>query len=751
MKFDKRYVGLLVVWTALGTLSGTAWAQHARWVSYGPAGGYIIALAVDPQKPDIIYVGSGSGAFKSIDGGERWHAPHPDSAPDAAGVDPLVIDPSNSNTIYGASHNSGSLLKSSDGGLNWTTMSIQPPGSSHEIHWGWWTVALDPRNSSIVYAGHVNRDTELTSAGLFKSRDGGATWQKTNLNSPQIFSLLIDPQDPNVLYVGGAGEVHQSSDGGESWKANAVSIGEVNALVIDPRVPTTLYAGTSSGVLKSSDRGASWVVALEMRTPGPGVSTLLVDPQNPSTVYAGTWQGFYKSTDGGTSWRILGPGLTATILRLALDPRTPNILYAATNRGFFKSTDGGATWRSSNTGLTAMELSGLAVHEQASVFAFNFDRLFKSTDGAQTWNEVSSRLLRMIFLAVHPGNSGTLYAGALASRSFELLKSEDGGVNWTSIQAGLPSSSSVTGLTIDPQNPNTLYARTEVSGSPDGTPTLFKSTDGGAGWVSVGGDSLPTITIGVLAIAPQNPNILYAQLQPYKIGPALFKSSDGGNTWNRIASPRSAWHVAVDPKNSNVVYAGGQELSKSSDGGMSWNPINEGILNDPPYLYKSVTALVIDHQNPAIVYAGTSQGLYRSTNAGASWSLVGSGMPHRMFVSGLAIDSQNSGKVYVATSGGGVFSTFASPVLTLDRALYCVGDSWRVKVTNAAPGSTVHLSGNSNGQNWDVLNWHLADINGDYEEGGTMSPDTLGNHTLRVSVDGLNSNMVSFRVSNCQP
>jgi photosystem II stability/assembly factor-like uncharacterized protein len=251
-----------------------------------------------------------------------------------------------------------------------------------------------------------------------------------------------------------------------------------------------------------------------------------------------------------------------------------------------------------------------------------------------------------------------------------------------------------------------------------------------------------------LAVDPQNPNILYAQVAPYPNGPALFKSVDGGKSWSSFPTPAPGLYFAIDPQNSDTIYAGGPGVLKSTNGGMSWSTVMDGVIAG---YWAPVKALLIDPQNPATVYAGTSQGLYRSTDGGISWSTVGANMPRRLSISGLAIDPQDSSKIYAATSGGGVFATFASPVLTLDRAVYCVGDSWKLNVSNAAPALTVRLIETSNGQAWEVFQWQMTDVDGDNEQVGTLSQDTQGNHTLRVEAGGMTSNAVSFVVSNCAP
>ena len=332
------------------------------------------------------------------------------------------------------------------------------------------------------------------------------------------------------------------------------------------------------------------------------------------------------------------------------------------------------------------------------------------------WTELASfQDSRLTFFAVNPQNGSVMYAGLSPNRAEgrdQLVKSIDGGITWSSASMGLPTVLGLNGLTIDPQNPDILYARmgrefaaVDVS--------LFKSMDGGANWRPIGSGTLPRSSIKVLAVDPQSPNILYAQSSSFTA--ALYKSTDGGETWSSIQTPGVAWNFTVDPQNSGTVYVGGPSGGfKTTDGGITWSPIPLSRIN----------AFLIDPQNTITVYAGTSHGLYRSRDGGATWNEVIAGLPMALNISSLAIDLKNSSKIYAATMGGGVFATFTSPALTLDRAVYCVGDSWILKVSKAAPTATIRLIGTSNGHAWELIQWQMTDVNGGYQEGGTLSQDT---------------------------
>jgi hypothetical protein len=198
---SKFSTSLLLVWLAL-VLSLTqpvpVSAGFNAWTSIGPEGGWIYALAVDPNTPTTLYAGTyGGGVFKSTDGGATWSAV-----------------------------NTGLSNKSV------------------------WALAIDPTAPNTLYAG--------TYGGVFKSTDGGASWSANGLTGNGVFALAIDPNTPTTLYAGTNGGVFKSTNSGATWSATGTGPTNVRALVIDPTTPTTLYAGTNGGVFKSADGGVNW-------------------------------------------------------------------------------------------------------------------------------------------------------------------------------------------------------------------------------------------------------------------------------------------------------------------------------------------------------------------------------------------------------------------------------------------------------------------------------------------------------------
>jgi hypothetical protein len=205
------------------------------------------------------------------------------------------------------------------------------------------SIAVDPTNANIIYAGSLYNFSEGTPGRLFKSLDGGRSWDTliTSYGS-QFMQIVIDPKNHNVIHVASWGLI-KSSDGGATWQdeTNGIQVTwetHVGALAIDPANSNILYAGTagpSAGRLyKTTDAGASWK-AFEGDSLGDGILSIALDPQNSSVVYICTeFNGMLaKSTDKGIHWQWLdfaGNGLFETI---AIDPGNPKRILAGSAAG----------------------------------------------------------------------------------------------------------------------------------------------------------------------------------------------------------------------------------------------------------------------------------------------------------------------------------------------------------------------------------------------------------------------------------
>jgi hypothetical protein len=349
-----------------------------------------------------------------------------------------------------------------------------------------------PQVNSLQGPSGVNR-------GIFRSINKGASWSLSNsgLSTSHILSFAINPITTAIMYAGTIGGVYKTSNGGATWAFTAPTSGSVRAVTIDPTNTSTVYAGTNHGVYKTTNSGGSWTAinnGIFFTNRGANypvaVRTIAIDPTNPAIVYAGSGFGLFKTTNGGANWTNAGgagTGISSSESSWAVvyDPLTPSTIYlGAVGGGVFKSTNSGATWTAVNTGLAAggpRNVRSLAIvsNSPATLYVGTLSGVFKTTNGGTSWTAVNGLLLpytdnvsRMAetinAIVIDPITPTTLYAGASnlapASGAFPLtsiLKSTDGGANWTAITNGFSSlNNGVLALAINVGDPSLLYAGT---------------------------------------------------------------------------------------------------------------------------------------------------------------------------------------------------------------------------------------------------------------------------------------------------
>jgi photosystem II stability/assembly factor-like uncharacterized protein/surface antigen len=607
--FEQNKHGGGVFVTTNGSLT---WSLSSNGLPDDP----VQALAVDPRNPQIVYAGTfARGVFKTVDGGHSWTATN--SGLTSLSVMMLAVDSANSNTVYVGMN--GGLFRSTTGGQSWASVG-SVFGSLAVL-----SVAFDPTNSSTVYVGTTPIDG--STAGFFKSTDGGLTWFLTNAGltlppvgaAPSVTAIAVDPTNTAVLYVGGSQDIFKSVNGGQSWallNSLLVSGKTVTAIALDPRNPTSLYAATRfSGILKSADGGASWV-SMNAGLTDIGIQALTISPMASNNLLVATGSdGVFKSVDGGQSWSSANTGLTArAVAAFAIDPSNPNVLYAASEAALFKSSDAGSTWNTLDSGIAPGQKNPL-------VFGF-------------------------LALVVGPTDSDTLYAGGGIPNG--VLKSINAGQSW--LPANEPFLNQVTGLVVDPALPSNVYAGTISNG-------VLKSADGGQSWITTPLAFIPPgRTVTSVVLDPVNASIIYAGATGP--GGGLFKSIDGALSWTSILNASISSVAAASTASNTTLYAGttSGDIYKSTDAGQTWSLVETGIT-DAVGTAVTVQTIAIDPAAPATIYAGTfGAGVFRSTDGGQTWLTTNGGLPN-LRVLRVVVDPSNSSTIYAATFGAGVFKT----------------------------------------------------------------------------------------------
>ncbi len=394
---------------------GLSWEQVASAADFRLAKVY--ALAVSPTSPATVYAGtSGSSAqgalYVSRDGGATWDRTASDLSPS---VSSLAVDPFDATSVLAGvspvdSHLGVGILKTADSGREWFEVENGIGGLSVL------SLAVSPSAPRVVFAA--------ANAGIFRSTDAGATWERFSaggLDFGGVATVSLDPTTSDSVYVINSGAIFKSANGGGWTQLNRDF--SASAIVIDPAVTSTLYAGARDlggtlgpGVYRSSDGGQTW----EKRSAGlplSSINTFAVSPSSSSTIYAAAQlNGLYRSTDAGLTWTSAGAGVPRNINALAIDPGSPSIIYAGADTGLFRSADGGATWSGASPAGLQNIVSAVSIDpgNPLTVYAATCTGVFRSTDRGLTWGPIGGGPC-VQSLAIDPASDTTLYAGTLSS------------------------------------------------------------------------------------------------------------------------------------------------------------------------------------------------------------------------------------------------------------------------------------------------------------------------------------------------
>jgi photosystem II stability/assembly factor-like uncharacterized protein len=494
--------------------------RGVTWSLVHPFGSFKVAISANGS---VVYSVSTSGPIRSSDGGVTFGSAG-SGFPAATSVAALVIDPQNADTVYAALQSNAGVYKSTDGAAHWTAANSGLTASAY------YSLAIDPSNSSVLYAGPGP-------GRIFKTTDGGASWTElTNgLGTSFYQSIAISTAPPTIIAVSNSG-YYKSTDAGSSWTGpSQPSAG--TSVAVDPRNASNILMGAFFNLYRSG--GSTFALSASGLT-AAYTQSIAVDPRNESIVYTSGAAGIFKSTDHGESWTSLLTGLNQAV---TVDPFNSQTLYATTSGGLRRSLNGGGVWEDFNTGLPTTSAGILPDPLTPGTFYVVAGAPYKKV-GTGAWTIKNSGLPAGTFpsfVAVDPNNASVLYAGG----SFGVYKSTNAGDSWTSASSGL-SASGAAGISIDRFDSNHLLAWVNSSG--------FESTNGGASWTPF------STTAGrqaiLLAFDPSTPGRVYNSSFD-----AVERSNDGGKTWFSVSTGlgRSHGNVFVITPTGNSLFAGGTD------------------------------------------------------------------------------------------------------------------------------------------------------------------------------------------------
>lgn len=659
----------------------------------GPAftSGRISDFAVNPDNPFEYYIATSSGGvWKTINAGTTYDPIFDGEGSYSIGC--ITLDPNNSNVVWvgtGENNNQRSvaygdgIYKSINGGASWTHMGLK-----NSEHIG--KIIVHPENSDIVWVAAIGPLWNTGGdRGLYKTTDGGKTWNLTLEIDKYtgVTDLVIDPSNPDVLYAaamqrarhvftylgGGPGSgIYKSIDGGESWNEvnnglPSVDLGRIG-LTIPPSNPNIIYATVEaaqgkSGFFKSTNHGASWEKQSGYVTSGNYYQEIIADPVDENTIYAmDTWM--HVSRDGGKTFKVAGEDTKHVDNHcIWVNPQNNNHWLVGCDGGIYETFDAAKTW-DFKANLPVTQFYKVAVDNDKPFYNIYGGTQDNFSIGGPSRTNTDHGIVNSDWFITHggdgfesqvdPENPNIVYAqsqyGVLVR--FDKMSGEEVGIqpkerkdengyrwNW---DAPLQVSNHKSG--------RLYFAANKV----------FRSDDYGNSWEVISDDLTKQVNRnelkimdkvwGIDAVAKNRSTSPYGTIVAFSESPInkdllvvgtddglIQITEDGGNNWKKIenipGAPTQSYinSVYCSQHDENTIYAAVNHhkygdfkpyLFKSTNKGVSWNKISNNLPERG-----SVYAIEEDHENANLIFCGTEFGVFFSPNGGSHWLQMKNGLP----------------------------------------------------------------------------------------------------------------------------
>jgi hypothetical protein len=522
--------------------------------------------------------------------------------------------------------------------------------------------------------------------------------QWTQANGPyggKIFSIAISG---NNVFAGTNGGVFLSTNNGISWNQTSnglpTSAGNVNALAINGN---NVYAGIGgSGIYLSTNNGSSWT-GINNGLPST-VYTIALQGNN---IFAGIFgNGIYLSTDNGSSWSEVNNGLTNKyVTSLAIKG---NNVFAASGlgngeSGVFLSTDSGSNWSKMNNGLTDTLVSVITISDD-NVFAGTASGTFRSTNNGSDWSIVKNGLPSNTFVRSLNVDNDKIFAG---TDKDGVYISTDDGLTWTSANNGLPLSNILT-LAI---NGNTVMAGTNGEG-------VYLTTDSGTNWNA---SSIGIINTSIDAMLLHG-NYLFSAAG----NEGIYLSSNDGSSWSHLNNGITGTYIYSLASGGNNLFAGTRMsgIIMSTDNGAGWSSANNGLSLWNAENFISLCAM---GEN---VITGTYEGhVYLSSNSNINWKCIGEFGSARSINAITVIGNDIFAAIGQGNGSGGVWRTtdLGANWTEINTGLFSLNDVWDIttsgnnllaRVTGNNPGEAGIFISTDNGNNWNQVKINGAALTG---------------------------------------
>jgi photosystem II stability/assembly factor-like uncharacterized protein len=663
------------------------------WRLIGPfRGGRAVAVAGIPGDGTTFYFGAvDGGVWKTTNAGTTWK-PIFDSQP-VASIGALAVAPSNPSVLYAGTGEtdirsdlaSGTgVYKSPDGGATWKYVGLKDTRQIARI-------LVDPANPEIVYVGALGHAYGPNpERGVYKSIDGGATWQHVLDKGPElgVADLAIAAARPNILFaslwnahrppwstypplLGDGSGLYRSTDAGQTWQpctGHGLPDGKWGrvgvAVSSDGRRVYALIEAARPGLYASSDGGAHWSLASSddrLTSRAWYFNRITVDPSDPNTLYVPN-VALMGSTDGGKTFTVVrgAPG-GDDYHEIWVDPRNSSRLLLATDQGTSISLDKGKTWTTWYNQPTAQMYHVTTDNKfPYTVYGAQQDSggaaVLSRTDHGQItprdWFPASGS--ESGYFAVDPKDQDIVFV----SGSYGTVQRWDKRVSFSQDVSPWPVPVFGTDINTrkyrDPWTPPLVFSPVDKTSLYLGTQYLLRTSDGGLHWKRIS----PDLTGGTTSVqssavaAAGNPSAGNAVGTP----PAPTLQNAIALGYGTLAT------VAPSYLDKNVIWTGSDTgvISVTRDGGTSWKDITPAATKLPSMLWTRISLIEPSHFNPAVAYAAVNRHrvddrtpyLFKTSDYGKTWQPITAGLADPAFVIAVREDPQQKGLLYAGTEFG---------------------------------------------------------------------------------------------------
>ncbi|MCE2956368.1 MAG: WD40/YVTN/BNR-like repeat-containing protein [Bacteroidota bacterium] len=680
-------LSLIFLTAALHTISQSidkSLYQELEYRCIGPfrAGRTVGAVGI-PSQPNVFLMGvNNGGVWKTTDFGRTWK-PIFDSAPTGS-VGDVAVSLSNPNIIYVGTGEGlhrpdlavgDGMFKSTDGGATWKHVGLK---DAQQIG----RVIVHPTNPDIVFAavlGHPYGANE--ERGVFRTRDGGTTWEKVlyiNHNTGAI-EIEFDPSNPNTIitdlwehregpwengsFLGKNNGLFKSTDGGTTWNkigkglpTDDQGLGRIGFGIAPSNskiVFATVDARDGGGIYKSEDGGENWIrVSTDRRLWGRGgdFAEIRVHPKNPDVVFVANTAA-YRSTDGGKTWMSFkgAPG-GDDYHRIWINPIQPEIMLFAADQGAVVTVNGGKSW-SSWLNQPTSQLYHISTDNQFPYWVYGGQQESGAIGTASRGNggQISMRDWMGVgadeyaYVVADPKNPDIIYGGRVTK--FNKKTGQTQSVSPEALRSGQYRMLRTLPLLFHPADDEMLLFATNV---------LWKTKTGGESWEIISPDltrkqtavpnsigdfkteslnSMPQRgVIYSVSGSPKNKDIIWAGTDDGLV----HLTRDGGKTWKDVTPPElTAWdkisQLDAGHFHENTAYISvtafrkddlRPHIFKTHDGGATWKKIVNGLAANAP-----INVVREDAKQPGLLFAGSEREVWFSVDDGDNWQSLRNNMP----------------------------------------------------------------------------------------------------------------------------